>query len=85
MDERRNVGRMRVTRAAKIIVAAETPLVPCELLDLTASGARLSFAEAGAIPDNFELTLDQGRSRRPCRVVWRTGSDVGVAFERGTG
>ena len=81
MLERRYVSRVRVARSAKIIVAAEAPLVPCALHDLTAQGARLSLKGAKDLPECFELTFDHGRSRRACRVVWRIGDDLGVAFE----
>ena len=81
MDERRYVSRVRVARDAKIIVGAEIPLVDCTLHDLTATGAHLSSAGPERLPDCFELTFDHGRSRRPCRVVWRSSNDVGVAFE----
>ncbi len=81
MDERRYVARMRVERSVKIILDAEEPLIDCTLLDLTASGARLSVDRLEPLPDFFELTFDHGRSRRPCRVVWRTAHAVGVHFE----
>ena len=85
MDERRYVPRVRVARNVKIIVAAESPLVEGTLHDLTASGARLSVARPGTLPDRFDLTFDHGRSCRPCRVVWRTVNQVGVAFENPLG
>jgi hypothetical protein len=36
------------------------------------------------VPDTFDLTFDQGRSCRPCRVKWRSGDQLGVSFEKPT-
>jgi hypothetical protein len=33
------------------------------------------------VPEYFELTFELGRTRRPCRVIWRTADELGVAFE----
>jgi hypothetical protein len=35
------------------------------------------------IPDEFDLVLWADESRSPCRVVWRSATQVGVTF--GTG
>ncbi len=80
MDERRYVSRVRIKRDAKLIVGPDMPLVSCTVHDLTASGACLSIASTDPLPPTFELTFEHGRSRRPCRVVWRSATRVGVAF-----
>jgi hypothetical protein len=85
MLERRSVTRTRVRRNAEIVlsrrasVAAAT--VPCTLRDLTNLGACLTLAATDRVPDTFELTLDRGRSLRPCRVRWRSADQIGVSFE----
>jgi hypothetical protein len=80
-EERRALRRTRVLRNAKIMLDHRSPLVSCTLLDLTSGGACLSLASTYRLPDRFELTFEQGRMRRPCRVVWRTANRLGVAFE----
>jgi methyl-accepting chemotaxis protein len=84
MSERRNMQRTRVSRNAQIVLTQPSNKVHCTLHDLTNTGARLSVASTSQVPDTFELTLDQGRSRRPCRVKWRTDSVLGVSFEKPT-
>ena len=56
--------------------------ISCTLNNLTNDGACLSFASTYRLPDTFELTFEAGRSRRQCRVVWRTATKLGVMFER---
>jgi hypothetical protein len=83
MDERRDVARTRLRRNAEIVVDRRTPeRVQCTLQDLTSTGACLTLASTYRVPDTFELTLDQGRSRRRCRVKWRTHDRLGVSFEK---
>jgi hypothetical protein len=86
LPDRRAVRRTRVRRNAKIIVHGRTSngrssVIHCTLQDLTSHGAQLTVASTFQLPDTFELTFEHGRSRRPCRVVWRTANRFGVAFE----
>jgi hypothetical protein len=87
MFERRSVARTRVRRNAEIVLGRRAPAaattVPCTLRDLTSLGACLTLASSDRVPDTFELTLDRGRSLRPCRVRWRSADRLGVSFELG--
>jgi PilZ domain-containing protein len=86
MSERRSVARTRVRRNAEILVShgsgSAATKMQCTLQDLTSSGACLSLATTERMPDTFELTFDGGRSRRPCRVMWRAGNQLGISFEK---
>ena len=83
MNERRGVGRTRIRRTAEIVVLRRgATRLQCTLHDLTSTGACLTLAGIDQVPDTFELTFDRGRSRRPCRVKWRTGDRLGVSFEK---
>ena len=73
--------RTRVLRAAKIIVSCQSSLVHCTVRDITSGGACLQVADTFAVPQTFELTFELGRTRRVCRVVWRSRDRLGVAFE----
>lgn len=53
----------------------------CIVRDISAAGARLLLAEAGSVPETFDLFLDPGGDRWACRVVWRRLGEVGVAFD----
>lgn len=79
--DRRAVQRTKVLRNAKIIVPARSPVIHCTVQNITSGGACLKLANTYGVPDNFELTFEHGRTRRRCRVVWRTAERLGVAFE----
>jgi hypothetical protein len=83
MQDRRTATRTRVLRNAEIILNDRGTVVHCTLLDLNKLGARLSFGSTRSISEAFELTLDNARTRRKCRVIWRTGTQLGVSFEGG--
>ena len=81
MDEnRRNVTRTRISRSAKIIAPRRSQIIHCTVQNITSGGACLKLANTYGIPENFDLTFECGRTRRACRVVWRTDDKLGVAF-----
>jgi hypothetical protein len=80
MDDRRNVKRTRVLRSAKIIVPRRSPVIHCTVQNITSGGACLKLANTSGVPDTFDLTFEHGRTRRACRVAWRTHDELGVAF-----
>jgi hypothetical protein len=80
-NERRDVTRTRVARSAKIIPPRHGSMIHCTVQNITSSGACLKLANTYGMPETFELTFEQGRTRRACRVVWRTNDELGVAFE----
>jgi PilZ domain len=80
-QDRRISRRTRVLRNAKIILSDRDTLVHCTLLDLSRSGACLSVSSTYKLFETFELTFDNGRTRRKCRVRWRTATKLGVTFE----
>jgi hypothetical protein len=83
MTERRDVTRTRIRRNAEIVVGERSAsTLKCTVHNLTSTGASLTLAGTHQVPDAFELTFDRGRSRRPCRVKWRTDDGLGVSFDR---
>ncbi len=80
-DDRRGVQRTKVLRNAKIIVPRRSSMIHCTVQNVTSGGACLKLANTYGLPATFELTFEHGRTRRACRVVWRTNDELGVAFE----
>ncbi len=80
-EDRRAVKRTRVSRNAKIIVPRRSPVIYCTVENITGSGACLKLASTFGVPETFDLTFEHGRTRRWCRVIWRTNDKLGVAFE----
>jgi PilZ domain-containing protein len=81
--DRRVRKRTRVLRNAKIIVPRRSPVIYCTVENITGGGACLKLASTFGVPETFDLTFEHGRTRRSCRVVWRTNDKLGVAFESG--
>ncbi len=80
--ERRDVTRTKVLRSAKIIVQRRrSPVIHCTVQNITSAGACLKMANTFGLPQTFDLTFECGRTRRACRVVWRTHDKLGVAFQ----
>jgi hypothetical protein len=79
--DRRNVTRTRISRSAKIIAPQRSQVIHCTVQNITNGGACLKVANTCGMPGTFELTFEQGRTRRACRVVWWTNDEIGVAFE----
>ena len=79
--DRRDVQRTKVLRNAKIIAPRRDSVIHCTVQNITSGGACLKLANTSGVPDYFELTFELGRTRRSCRVIWRTADQLGVAFE----
>jgi hypothetical protein len=80
-EDRRVLKRTRVLRNAKIIVPRRSPVICCTVENITGAGACLKLASTFGVPETFDLTFEHGRTRRLCRIIWRTNDKLGVAFE----
>lgn len=79
--ELRKKQRQQFHYSASILKDGKGPPLPCQLCDISATGARLMLKDDCELPDRFILLLTQtGDARRSCRVVWRTGLALGVEF-----
>jgi PilZ domain len=53
----------------------------CEVLDVSEGGARIMVPSQDQLPKEFWLVLSNERTRRRhCRMVWRSDTQVGVAY-----
>ena len=53
-------------------------MIDCRLVDYSPGGACLEIFPVVALPERFELL--HGAVKKKCRVAWRRGIRVGVAF-----
>ena len=79
MQERRLHSRTRVFKAAQLFGA--THLDDCVVRDISVTGARLTMASTTCIPDTFDLSFDGARTLRPCLVIRRTATEIGLRFQ----
>jgi hypothetical protein len=77
--DRRLSKRKRVLKGARILMPAMGISGDCAIRNLSESGACLVLTTPVAIADTFELALYDNTIKR-CRVVWRAGRRVGIAF-----
>jgi hypothetical protein len=79
--ERRSVGRTRISKSALLFFSAQRGVLACSVRDVTNVGAGLRLHGLSVYPLNFEISFDNFRTARKCRLAWTQGDFVGVAFE----
>ena len=68
----------RISSVAKIVSDPKAPVIDCILIDYSAGGACLQLPKLVNLPQRFEVLY--GTTRKHCRVVWKRGMRLGVAF-----
>jgi hypothetical protein len=80
--ENRRWNRVRpsglVPRTGKIIVDIKKPVIACNVIDLSVGGACLEVSGQTVLPSRFDFL--HGATKKKCRLVWRKGPRLGVAF-----
>jgi hypothetical protein len=54
--------------------------IDCIIRNMSDSGASLEVENPAGIPDDVTLLIRPEIVKRNCRVVWRRGRRIGVAF-----
>ena len=63
-------------------VKIDEAFYPCQVRDMTVTGARLDLAYPFELPDTFTLQLTLGgQVVRPCYLIWQEDQEAGVSFE----
>jgi hypothetical protein len=82
MQEKRRSLRVQprglVSKVGQILLGQNAAPIDCTVIDLSAGGARLSISRPQDLPNDVEF--QHGGVRRKCRVVWRRGFQVGIAY-----
>jgi hypothetical protein len=68
----------RISNLGKLIVDRKAPVIDCRVVDYSPGGACLEIPGQTAVPTRFELLF--GGTKKRCRVVWKAGRRLGVAF-----
>ncbi|QCK85565.1 PilZ domain-containing protein [Phreatobacter aquaticus] len=80
-SDNRRTARRSVRYRATIENVLDGSLIPCQIHDVSATGAKLQVAPGTDIPEQFVLHLAPGgASRRVCKRVWRDGNVLGALF-----
>jgi hypothetical protein len=79
--ERRSVGRTKIVKGALLFFSEKSDVYSCTVRDVTNLGAGMRAHDLKVMPLNFGLSFDNFRTVRMCRLIWRQGDFLGVAFE----
>lgn len=79
MNEQRVVPRRRVLKGGKIVINDGFSAFDCIVRNVSDSGARVKVPSIVGIPDQFRLSMNDGREFA-CTVVWKTENELGVTF-----
>lgn len=83
LRDKRKAPRKSIRHNGWIATTGEAVPVGCVVSDISESGARLDVGQPDTLPEKFILLLSRNaKARRQCYVVWRSRSQVGVAFRR---
>jgi hypothetical protein len=80
--ERRSVGRTLINRSALLFFRGRDGVFSCCVRDVTNAGAGVRLEALNVLPVEFDLSFDNFRSARRCRLIWREVDFIGVAFEK---
>jgi len=78
VGEERRAPRRNILSAGRISFADESKT--CTVRNISATGALIEGANLSGIPDTFTLVLEMETIARPCTVVWRKKTQIGVRF-----
>lgn len=81
MSEQRESRRTKVLKEGKISFGGGA--ISCTVRNVSESGAQLAVESPLGIPKEVTLVIPSDGVSRPCRVVWRSGSRIGVRFAGG--
>jgi hypothetical protein len=70
-----------MSKKVRLFFGAQRGMGESRVCDITNAGARLGLAGRDFYPLNFELSFDNFRTARKCRIVWSRANIAGLAFE----
>ena len=79
--DRRWEPRQLTLKTGKIRSVDLPSEVDCAILDISAGGARILVPDGVEIPATFDLAIDPDGDSHACRLRWKSGSRIGVAFQ----
>jgi hypothetical protein len=79
--DRRSITRTTISKDALLFFDEQRGVLTCRVQDVTNVGAGIELHSLNLLPLDFELSFDNFHTIRECRVIWRQGDFVGVAFQ----
>jgi hypothetical protein len=78
--ERRSLGITKINRGALLFFNEKSGVHRCTS-NVTNLGAAITAQDLEIVPLDFLLSFDNFRTARRCRLIWRQGDLLGVAFK----
>jgi hypothetical protein len=78
--EKRRSKRRRVCYQAQILIDSATAPIEALVRDISETGAALRIPDGQSLPRSFVLSIEGPGIERHARVVWQSGTRVGVAL-----
>ncbi|QIO98835.1 PilZ domain-containing protein [Bradyrhizobium symbiodeficiens] len=78
MDERRKHDRTEVNEIAYIF--GDGSSLRCRVLNFSEEGAAIELPDQRCTSSQFKLMIENNRAIRNCRLIWSSGSRIGVKF-----
>ena len=75
------IGRTRIAKGALLFFKGQPGARGCNVTNVTNRGAEIRTHDLPVLPSSFDLTFDNFRTIRRCRLIWREGDFLGLAFE----
>ncbi len=79
-DNQRTDRRIRTLKGGRIVYNGGFTAADCTVKNISEGGAMIEVPQVFGIPSEFILYINPERDGRPCRVAWRNGTRMGVAF-----
>ncbi len=77
--DKRTTPRQRTLKKGRIVFNDGRSTIDCLVRNLSAGGAKLEVTSSVGIPDDFDLVMADGLTKR-CRVAWRKLTEIGVSY-----
>jgi hypothetical protein len=79
--ERRSKKRTTINHGALLFFACHAGVYSCCVRDVTNDGAGIRLNGLNIVPSEFDISFDNFRTTRRCRLIWRDGDFIGAKFE----
>src|SRR5262245_10246327 len=80
MVEKRKAARSRTLLGGVIAFNKQASTMDCQVRNLSAGGAKVTFTNTAIVPDQFDLQVARKERSFRARMVWRSPNEAGVAF-----
>ncbi|HEY4201914.1 MAG TPA: PilZ domain-containing protein [Devosiaceae bacterium] len=77
--ERRGAYRRNTDITATVVFDSGRGRVTARMKNLSETGARIELSSLSDLPEDFYMLIAE-HGMQPCRIVWKEGSVMGLAF-----